>query len=159
MDRTPEIWREKPTDLMYDEIMLDKLEFQTSRAVESRHLKGLNIPIQLAVERVFESLVFTLRSHVLSERLASKTVEVTVGPLPVYFDVPSNPWQHCKLLWAPRWLLRWRPVEVVSMQQLSSPQTKKVLIEQFATFPTSPLKTPEEWRGVRVVRHDRASVL
>lgn len=142
-------------------VELERILVGIAQEIEPEVLGDLAVDPELRVDRgigryLTEGLLVQLRGSVLAEKLVEREVEVTFER-DVVFDFPSSPWQHLKERFAPAWLLRRFPVKT-SPHLRHVTGTRTASFAQFATFPCTPLRTPEHIRGRLVVPYERVGI-
>ncbi len=139
--------------IIADNVVLEKLRVKVSRAVSPEFAASVNFDIE---DEVWGSLVYSLAGHVLGEQLAEQTVPVRFDETAaLYF--PRSVWQHWKQAHAPAWYVRRWPV-LTERHEKRIARTRYVHTKQYATFPASPIRTPEQFRGPVVVRYETTEV-
>ncbi len=144
-------------DLLGEDVILAKLKARTQRAITSEFLREAQWDGYF--EAMQDEMVVTLTTFVLAEKLAEKLITVQVdGTTPWYF--PKSPWHFFRYR-HPRfsslvWTVTRRPIQYIR-DDVPFIGSREVKTEQFATFPASPIRTPEKFRGPIVVRYEEAS--
>jgi len=139
-----------------DTVQLDKIPVMVRREFDRRLLNDVTLDPELFIEHEVARMVMELRDYVLAEKTAEREV-------PVYFEesvsfrFPSNPWQHLKQRFAPKWFLRRWPVEESIKTRFVS-KRKVVKTAQFALYPAMPLKVHPDYRGQYAIRFEQVSV-
>ncbi len=149
---------EVPPDIPTESSVLEGIRVLVAQRITDEFAESVSF--ESWREDTLDAMVWALRGVVLGERLAEKEVTVVTEGIAV-FVFPTSPWQFFKqrhaTSWWMRWLVRRRPVRLDHSRQKVQ-RAKRVVLEQFATFPMSPLRTPEKYRGSEVVRYDRVTV-
>lgn len=147
-----------------EEIVLQKLEVMVARAITPEFAASVNFIEHR--DTLLDEMVWELRGHVYAEHLAEQEVVVRTSGVAL-FRFPSSAWQHVKeslYRWTirgrhvvPYRIRRWSPIEYETHERLVE-RSKRVRLDQFATFPAAPIRTPEKYRGDKVVRYERITV-
>ena len=143
----------------YDSLILDKIRVRVARAISDEFAE--TVEFHTWRDDLVGEIVWALEGVVLAERLAEKEITVVTKGYAT-FRFPTSPWQYFKqrhvTAWWMRWLVRRRPIRLGTSRS-EVIRSKRVRLEQFATFPMSPIRTPEKYRGDRIYRCDRVTVL
>ena len=136
-------------------LTLDTFKVYAKALIDKQTIQSIpNLEAHMQYEG--ERLAIELRKMVLAEKLANQEIRVRfVETTRFYF--PSSVWQHFKRNHAPKWFLRRWPVKEECTERTLA-RTKTVEVEQFATFPMSPIRMPEDRRGPYVVRYETSRV-
>lgn len=138
-------------------LVLDKLPVRFSR-VEDRLGSTFLGELQLTRRRdeMLDGMVYEMSSYVLAEKLVDKIVTK-----PAFFrvHVHASWWQHFKdevldRFWATRWFVRWHPVR---FDALDHQETLVANFQQYATFPSADIRTPERYHGGVIIPFERVS--
>ncbi len=154
--------------LRFEETSLQYLKIAASRAISPEFAERMRFSEYREIE--LNRLIWSLSGYVLAEKLAEQRFPVRFEE-EVYFESPSGWWQHLKSDWN-EWLIRktkghyklWRVCWHLTGNVKTTWTTKKVWAikevktQQFATFPASPIQTPEKIRGPIVVRYETTEV-
>lgn len=151
---------EKPGDtLLSESLLIERLPVAVERAFSSSFIEDMDKMPEVGL-RIYEDalgdMAVQLRSYMWAEKLAEKKVTVSFKEK-VHFPTPTSWWQMLKRDSFPRWYLRRWPSRETHVTKIAR-GTRHVLVEQFATFPMSPLRTPPKYQGSHAVRYERARV-
>lgn len=139
----------------WDTLTLEKIPFASRRHLTQEFLD--QVDVRAYQGEILEGLIIELRAYILGEKLAEKEVEIN-EERSVFFEFPRSPWQHFKKNHRWSWWLGWfvRRWPVQHETEIKKVTVRKtVATQQFALFPSSPLRTPEKYRGPEIVRFER----
>lgn len=123
-----------------DRLVLDKAKYAAMARVSAEVLDTAQFAT--FVEPLTDDLVIRFTADVLSDRILTREYEATVR-------FPSNPWQHAKDRFAPRWFRRRRPVRLADT-------TVVLRVDVDARYPNA--QVPMGGRLGPVVFHETGSV-
>lgn len=149
-------------------ITLDTVRLWAAQGVTRQLLEDLERPtarmtVGVHAEALFDQVTIRLVAEVLSERLAVSEQKHTVKVVcEGTTQVPTSWWQDWKRQYEGRWFawpFRNRPVKWYT-RTVRTTGTKRVVlvVEQFAGFPSAPIRTPERIRGPVVQTIERVTV-
>ncbi len=150
---------DKPIE--YDTLVLDKIRFRAAVPFSSQVIETMKV--HQWQEFATDTLVLALEAEILAEKLAEKTHHIEREKI-VTFSVPSSWWQHLKRsVYGSKRISTWTSNKLhrIFGQVKNETITRKVtfsetvVLEQFATFPASPIQTPKEYRGHQIFRFER----
>ena len=121
---------------------LEMLKVGVYRAVNRELLDdaqfvGRTADTSFMADYVGNTMAVQLRAYVLAEKVHDDFRVLK-------FDSPASWWQHFKLTYFPRWLLRRRPVRFTTTE-------KTVHLEAYHGYPDARIALPDEKFGQRVV--------
>lgn len=144
-----------PLRITTEEMQLEYIKLGCSRAITREYLYDLEQPtagttVEARYDAMCDTIVVSLIAEVLSEKLAEQEhehwVKVTCRG---ETRVPASWWQAWKLEHIEHWYARWLRAPVMEVREVRCVGSKKVTlrVEQFAGFPSTPIRTPERLRG------------
>jgi hypothetical protein len=148
----------------YDTVIIEKLRVRAAVPFTAQFIESMRI--ETWREFAVDTLIVALEAEVLCEKLGEKEHHIEETRT-VRIWVPKTWWHHLKAtmyrtdklsFWTRRQLMYVFSPAVEKQIERKVRFSKTVVTEQFATFPHSPIRMPEQHRGHQIFRYERSRV-